>query len=122
MPSIDRPLADDALQLSLGEELERLTGEEGIARGARRARTLVKDGPLRVTLVMLGPGAHIPPHHAEGPITIQGIAGTVSLRVNEKTHDLGPGDLLAVGAGIEHSVESPAGGAFLLTLAVMNEG
>lgn len=120
MPSIDRPLADDTLRLGIEEELERLAGEEGVPRGSRKARTLIKDGPLRVTLVVLGPGAEIPAHHADGPITIQGMAGSVTVHAGQTAHELSTGDLLAVGAGIQHAVSSRKGGAFLLTLAIVD--
>lgn len=116
MPTISRALADDALQLRIDEELFRLTRSEPLNLRGRSARTLVKDGPLRVTLIGLGAGARIAEHHAPGPITVQPVYGSIVVEVDGQTRSLAPGDFLALGPGVEHAVESVSGGAFLLTV------
>jgi quercetin dioxygenase-like cupin family protein len=117
MPSIDRPLSGDVLIFHLDEEQER-TG--GGAEGGRptSARTLLKEGPLRVTLIVLAPGAEIAEHSAEGPITVQPIRGSLRFTVQGTAHDLEAGDLLSAGAGVRHAVSSATGAAFLLTVAL----
>ena len=110
MSSIDRPLSGDVLVVSLRED-----GASAPAAG-RTARTLLKEGPLRVTLVTVAPGAEIPEHRADGPITVQPLAGRIHFTAAGGTHELGPGQLLALGAGIPHAVASPQGGTFLLTV------
>ena len=54
-----RTLADDVLQFRLEDERLTMTGPEPFARSGRSARTLVKDGPLRVTLSALGAGGRL---------------------------------------------------------------
>jgi len=116
MPTINRPLADQILTFQLATEVSRIE-ETGLPeRQGRSARTLVKDGPLRVTLIVLGAGESIPEHHAEGPITVQPVSGTIVFNVGTVSKTLEPGDLLALGPGIRHTVESESGGAFLLTV------
>jgi quercetin dioxygenase-like cupin family protein len=117
MPTIRRALADDVLRFHLDEEAFRLRRTAGLARSGRTARTLVKDGSSRVTLVGLGANGRIPEHHAEGPITILPFWGRITVTVEGEAHALEPGDLLALGARVPHSVESTAGGVFLLTVA-----
>lgn len=114
MSALTRPLSKDALHLALKDELEQIGREET----GRRARTLVKDGPLRVTLVALSPDGHIAAHRAAGPITVQAVAGSIQFEVAGERYELGVGEIMAVGAGVEHAVSSEAGGAFLLTVAL----
>jgi quercetin dioxygenase-like cupin family protein len=117
MPSIQRPLSGDVLVFDLGDE-RRLSADPTIlGRSGRNARTLVKDGPLRVTLVVLAAGGEIAEHHADGPILVQPIDGRIRFTVQGQTHDLRPGQALVAGVGIPHSVAAPEGGAFLLTVA-----
>jgi quercetin dioxygenase-like cupin family protein len=118
MPSIDRPLSGPVLVQHLEEERKKTADATILARSGRNARTLVKDGPLRVTLVVVAKGGAIPPHKAEGPITVQPLAGRIRFRTPTGEQALGPGDLLALGAGIEHSVEADEEAAFLLTVVL----
>ena len=115
MSSIDRPLSGDALRFDLEEERSRVN-DSALERNGRNSRTLVKEGPLRVTLVMVRKGGQIAAHHADGPITIHVLEGDIRFRVAGQEHRLVPGDLLAVAAGLVHDVSSDAGGTFLLTV------
>lgn len=118
MPSIDRPLAATALHYQLDpERLPDLIDGELLASGGRSARTLVKDGPLRVTLVSLAAGGALASHRAAGPITVHVLSGALRFTAGESVRTLAAGDLLALGAGIEHAVESADGADFLLTVA-----
>jgi quercetin dioxygenase-like cupin family protein len=117
MPSIQRPLSGDVLVFDIGEERERAADADVISRSGRNARTLVKMGPLRVTLVVLGPGGELAEHEAPGPITLQVVQGRIRFTVEGEQHDLGPGQLLAAGPAVRHSVASREGAAFLLTVS-----
>ncbi|HEX6062952.1 MAG TPA: hypothetical protein VFZ04_01975, partial [Longimicrobiales bacterium] len=81
------------------------------------ARTLVKDGALRVTLVVIPPGGGIAEHHADGPISVQPLEGTVTFKTSAGTFTVATGDLLTLGAGVRHEVSSEGGATFLLTVA-----
>jgi quercetin dioxygenase-like cupin family protein len=118
MSSIDRPLSGEALHFRLGSgPLPELIDEHLVQRAGRSARTLVKDGPLRVTLVALREGGALSEHSAGGPITVHVLSGGIRFTAGAKEWDLGPGELLSLGAGVPHSVTSPGGGVFLLTVA-----
>jgi quercetin dioxygenase-like cupin family protein len=122
MPTIDRPLGGRPLYYRLGRNVSELIDEALLARTGRSARTLVKDGPLRVTLTALGAGASIAQHRASGPITVYVLSGEILFRAGADEWRLESGDLLSLGAGAEHAVSSEAGGVFLLTVAVTPEG
>ncbi|TVP42405.1 MAG: cupin domain-containing protein [Gemmatimonadales bacterium] len=118
MPSIDRALSGQPLQFHLESERERIAGSERQEAHGRSGRTLVKDGPLRVNMVSLGPGEALAEHHAPGPITVQVLDGAIRFTTGGSHHDLQTGELLALGAETPHSVTSEEGGVFLLTIAL----
>jgi quercetin dioxygenase-like cupin family protein len=118
MPSIDRALSGQPLQFHLQAERERITGSERQEAHGRSGRTLVKDGPLRVNMVSLGPGESLAEHHAPGPITVQVLDGRIRFTAGGSDHELLAGELLALGAETPHSVMSEEGGVFLLTIAL----
>lgn len=117
MSSIQRPLSGDILVFDIGEERGRAADTDLIERSGRNARTLFKNGPLRVTLIVLGPGGELPEHDAAGPITVQVVQGRIRFSTDDETHDLASGQLLAAGPGVSHSVTSDDGATFLLTVS-----
>lgn len=117
MSSIERPLSGDVLVLDLEAERERAADPAILERSGRNARTLIKAGPLRTTLIVLAPGGEIAEHHAEGPITVQPIRGSLRFTVDGRGHDVGVGQLLSAGPGIRHAVSSEEGCTFLLVMA-----
>lgn len=66
---------------------------------------MLKEGPLRVTLVVVGLRWGLAEHQAPGPITVQVVEGRVRFSTADKAHDLGPGQPLAAGPG--HGAVSP---------------
>lgn len=118
MSSLDRALSGKPLQFHLPAERERMAGSERQEAHGRSGRTLVKDGPLRVNMVSLGPGEELAEHHAPGPITVQVLHGAIRFTAGGAHHDLHAGDLLALGAETPHAVHSEEGGVFLLTIAL----
>ena len=105
-----------AFQLDLGEELDIVRDQ--LATATRTARTLIKNGPLRATLVGLAAGAELAEHSADGPITVHVLEGEIDFDVHGKTWELRAGSLLALDAGAAHTARSKSGGVFLLTVAV----
>ena len=118
MPSIQRPLSGDIMVFDLGEERERTGDDATVRKHGRSARTLLKSGPLRVTLVVLGPGGELAEHSADGPITVQPLEGVILFSAAGEVHELNAGQMLSAGAGVRHSVSSQDGAAFLLTVGL----
>jgi quercetin dioxygenase-like cupin family protein len=115
MSPVKHPVSGATLQFSLAHEI-RTVREQLAAGGERTARTLVKDGPLRATLVGLGAGGSLKAHKADGPITVQVLDGAIAFEVAGQRWPLAVGSLFALDAGIVHSVTSEGGGVFLLTV------
>lgn len=122
MSSLNRPLSGKALHFSLGgEQRLEFIDEAALARVGRTARTLVKEGPLRVTLVVLAHGGALAEHHADGPITVHLLSGRIRFHAGEDEWMLEEGDLLSLPAGVPHSVEAEDRSVFLLTVSSMSE-
>jgi quercetin dioxygenase-like cupin family protein len=117
MSSLNRPLAGQPLLFHLGGGRSDLVDAALLKKAGRSARTLVKEGPLRVTLIALTAGGTLAPHHAEGPITVHVLDGAIRFRAGEEAWELSAGDLLSLPGGVEHAVESEKGGEFLVTIA-----
>jgi len=110
-------LADPLLALDIPAELARLRDEETWRRTGRHARTLIKDADLRVVLIALGAGMRMEEHHAPGRITVQTLAGRLTLHAAGQTVDLPVGHVLTLGPAVPHDVEAREESAFLLTIA-----
>lgn len=117
MSSLDRTLDGEALSLDLARALQEIRALLPDSHG-RAARTLLKSGPLRVTLIHLAPGGMLPEHAAAGPITVQPLEGALRLTLDGSVHEAAPGTILAVGAHVRHAVTSEHGVSFLLTVAM----
>jgi quercetin dioxygenase-like cupin family protein len=100
---------------------ELLIDQALVAQHGRSARTLVKEGALRVTVIALAANGVLPVHSAAGPISIQLLQGDVTFDIAGREYPLQPSDLLVVASGVEHAARSTAGGTFLLTV-VHEEG
>jgi quercetin dioxygenase-like cupin family protein len=116
MTPVHRSLAGDVLAFDLSEEMQ-LVRDELAAGHVRIARTLVQEGPLRLTLVGLSPGGAMHEHEAGGPVTIHVLDGELDLNAGGKTRAHRVGALIALDRRVRHAVSSSRGALFLLTLA-----
>ncbi len=89
---------------------------ELLVRHGRSARTLVKEGPLRLTLMALAPNGSLPPHSTDDPISIHVVEGDVTFVAVDREYALERGDVLVLAAGVEHAARSTTGTVFLLTV------
>ena len=115
MSPVQHRISGAALSFSLDDEMQ-LLREELAKAPARIGRTLVKDGPLRVTLVGIRADRGMREHRAAGPVTIHVLEGVVDVSADGKDWPLRAGELLALDGGVTHAVTSATGGIFLLTV------
>lgn len=115
MSSMHRVLDGDVLVHHLRAN-ERMLDPELLARHGRTARTLVKDGPLRLTMMGIAPAGVLPLHRTEAPVTIHVLEGEVTFSALGREYPLASGDVLVLAPGVEHSARSELGGLFLLTV------
>lgn len=115
MSSMDRTLSGDVLVHHLTED-ERMLDPDLLARHGRTARTLVKEGPLRLTIMGIAAGGVLPAHSTDAHVTIHLLEGEVTFSARGREYALSVGDVLVFAPGVEHDARSAKGGVFLLTV------
>ena len=101
-----RRLAGKRLTFMLRAEDDTLREFAEDSKTGRAGKTLVKEGPLRITLVALKKGTVLPPHHVEGPISMETIRGCLRLTTQNGDMDVPEGNLIALGAGVVHGAKA----------------
>jgi quercetin dioxygenase-like cupin family protein len=115
MSSMHRTIKGEVLVRHLTQD-ERMVDPVLLAEHGRSARTLVKEGPLRLTIIGIAPGGDLPAHSTDGPVTVHMLEGEVVFQALGGPYPLRMGDLLVLAPGVEHSARSATGGLFLLTV------
>jgi len=111
-------LRGKVLEFILRAEDEELRGRAGSSKTGRAAKTLVKEGPLRVTLVALAKGTTLQPHQVAGPVTIQSIRGCLRVTTEAGDLDVPAGNLVALDAGVAHTAMALEDCGALLTVTI----
>ena len=115
MSSLKRTIDGDVLVQHLTQD--QLTIDQSlVASHGRSARTLVKEGPMRLTLMAIAPDGKLPAHSTDGPVSIHLLQGAITFTAQGKDYALAAGDVLAIASGVEHSAYSAKGALFLLTV------
>jgi Uncharacterized conserved protein, contains double-stranded beta-helix domain len=115
MSSLNRKIDGAVLVRHLKRD-EQMIDQDLLARHGRSARTLVKDGPLRLTLIAMAADSGMPSHKADGPVSIHLLEGDVVLSAEGSEYSLVPGEVLVLDAGVQHDVRSTDGCLLLLTV------
>lgn len=105
------------LQFRLTEEQKTLLQRAKAANTGRTAKTLVKDGPLRITLVAMRKGGRMTKHHVDGQTSIHVLRGKLTIDTERATADLSSGDVLVFNDPVEHDATARTDCAFLITMA-----
>jgi quercetin dioxygenase-like cupin family protein len=121
MSPIDRPLAGPVMIFDLEPRLRELREDDSYRRSGRLGRTLAKSGRMRITLVALNGGIEVGTHHAESPMTIQLLEGSLAFTVAGREHELKAGQLLFFGPGEAHDIRALEESALLLTLSAIGD-
>jgi len=111
-------LAAPVLQVALSTEDAALRERAAAAASGRAAKTLVKEGPLRVTLVALRRGTALSEHAVAGAFSAQVLRGRARLSAAGETLSLQRGALATFDAGVPHTVEAISDCALLITFAM----
>ncbi len=116
-PAGDRPLNAPLVVVDLLAAAAQLHHESTWASSDRNALTVFKTDTLRGVLTALHAGAAMTTHTAPGVISVQVLTGRLAFGTAEQTTELRAGQLLALQAGIPHSVTALEDTTFLLILA-----
>jgi quercetin dioxygenase-like cupin family protein len=121
MSSMTRILGGDVQVHHLRRD-EQMIEPSLLAKHGRTARTLVKAGSFRLTLMALGPRGDLPMHSTDGPVSIQVLAGDVEFTVLGQPYQLAIGELIVLAPGVEHAARSIGGCTLLLTVVHNDTG
>jgi len=113
-----RRLSGTVLTFLLGTEDDTLRETAQSSKSGRAAKTLVKQGGMRITLVALKKGTNLPSHHVTGPISIQTMRGCLRLTTDRGDVDLRAGGLISLGPGVAHTAKAHEDCAILITFAL----
>ena len=102
-------------RLDLMEEIHQMRASP--MPGGHLAKTVLHNADLRIVLMILHQGAHVPRHHAKGSLAIQALDGRVIVTLLESSFDLGPGQMLAIERDVSHALVAIEDGALVLTIA-----
>jgi quercetin dioxygenase-like cupin family protein len=113
-----RRLSGKMLRFLIDAEDETLHEFAESSKSGRAAKTLVKQGPLRVTLVALRKGTALPPHQVDGPVSIQTLRGCLEITTDKGATPLPAGSLVTLEAGLAHAARAVEDSAILITFAM----
>ena len=109
-------MASPYLEFDLDREIRQLHEEKTWNTG-RNSKTLVKYTDFRVVLMALKAGIRIAEHQSQGRISVQTVAGHITVRASGRTFDLPTGSLLTLDRAMVHDVEALDESAILITIA-----
>ncbi|MGN6593088.1 MAG: cupin domain-containing protein [Terriglobales bacterium] len=112
--TLDRPI----LRFDLNGEIQHLKQQSAWQSGSGpSSTTLVKHPDLRLVLVAMRRGEHLPEHRTAARITVHALSGHLRLHLDGGDQDLAAGQVLVLDRELHHDVEALQDSSFLLTLA-----
>jgi quercetin dioxygenase-like cupin family protein len=102
----ENQISGGVLRLDLAGESMAILNAARKARVGHAAKTLVKDGPLRVVIIGFRAGATLEDHHAPGPVAIQAVSGTTRIEAAGESYNLDQGNVIVFGSDVSHSVSA----------------
>jgi quercetin dioxygenase-like cupin family protein len=121
MSSMTRLLTAPNLTFDLLEQIRELRSDDAYVRSGRVGRTLAKQGPLRLTLVVLRQGIEVGTHQADNPMTLQPIEGRLRYRVEREEFEIATGQVLYFGPGHAQDIRALEDTALLLTITARGD-
>ena len=111
-------ISGQILTFRLAAEDARLREQAAASKAGRAAKTLVKEGPLRITQVALRRGTPLQAHQVAGAISLHVRRGRLRLTTAEGVLDLGAGELVVLDAGVAHAATAIGDCVMLITMAI----
>jgi quercetin dioxygenase-like cupin family protein len=114
----EHPLKGEALLFDLHEQGAAVLGEAHLSNVGRSARTLIKDGSLRLTILGIAAGSSLKDHAANGPVSIHVLHGEVDIHLGDRSERLPGEHTLVLGANVVHSLSAATDAVVLLTISL----
>jgi quercetin dioxygenase-like cupin family protein len=101
----------------MADEIRGLRTDLEHTSGERAAKTFAKTEGLRVTLVLLKAGATMNPEAIAGGASVHVVEGGLRLQSEGELREIGPGELVVLGANLREPITAVEESAFLVTVA-----
>jgi quercetin dioxygenase-like cupin family protein len=111
-------ISGKVLTFDLKAEQDDLLQRAQALKAGRAAKTLVKEGPLRIALVALRKGVSLKEHEVAGAASVQVLRGRLALQTAPLQLDLRTGQLVALDTGVAHAATALSDCAILITMAM----
>ena len=111
-----RQLQGHMLTFALDSETDALQATARSASDGLASKTLVRQGPLRITLLTLRQGAALRPHHVDGPSSIHVLRGKLRIATDHGDVFVAAEGLATLAAGVIHEATALSDCALLLTI------
>ncbi len=111
-------LSGAVLSFALSAEDAALRERATAAKSGRTAKTLIKEGRLRVTLIAMRRGAVLGAHQVGGVVSIHVVRGRARVSAAGANTELASGGLLVLQEEVTHTAEALADCALLVTVAM----
>jgi len=98
-------------------EIDELKSTEFWKSEDRTAKTLFKQGNLRIVLTMMKAGAVLKEHKAEGNVSIHVLRGRIRVKLDRDTNEVEQGQMMILSPGIPHAVEALDETAFMILVS-----
>ena len=117
-PEGTRPIDAPMVTMDLSSFMEQIRKEPTWLESDRNSITIFKTDSMRMVMIALHAGAELKTHSAAGVISVQVLEGQMRFITEKETAELSKGQMIALHAGIPHSVVADKETIFLLTLAM----
>ena len=121
-PQGDRLMDAPLVTIDLSSFTKQIRDEMAWKDSDRNAITVFKTDGMRIVLIALHKNAEMIKHTADGLISLQVLEGLILFTTEEKSVELGSGQMLALHENVPHSVLAKEETIFLLTLTTTLAG
>jgi quercetin dioxygenase-like cupin family protein len=106
------------LAFDASAEQAKLVEQAAASRTGRAAKTLVKEGRLRATLIALRKGTALGAHHVDGDVTLHVLKGEFEVRTQGRTVTARKDGIVVLSAGVKHEAIARRDTTVLITTAM----
>jgi quercetin dioxygenase-like cupin family protein len=110
-------LSGNAVELDVERESQEILEAASAAGVKHAAKTLIKDGALRLIILGFMAGSSLREHRAGGPVSIHVLSGTTEITTENGAHTLSSGSALVLASDVAHSVTAKTAAVLLLTIS-----
>jgi quercetin dioxygenase-like cupin family protein len=111
-------LQGNVMSFTLGNEDAELRQQAAMSSEGRAAKTLVKEGRLRVSVLALQEGAQLDQHEIAASVTVQVLRCRLRVDASGKEVDAPAGMVIALDEGVPHAVTALEESGVLLTVGM----